>query len=135
MNILVWLAVPLAILAVAALAVWKLLRSRNMELWIGNYLRRPRMRAVDGPVHVMFCFVDHFEPMWHGGDLAAQRRRVIFYRLPLNLGVALTHRLLNTIAFAYGHRLVGQSSQAFLGFCATDRCAHDQDRGHLDIRP
>ncbi|HEY1033915.1 MAG TPA: hypothetical protein VGE09_02925, partial [Pseudoxanthomonas sp.] len=64
MNILVWLAVPLAILAVAALAVWKLLRSRNMEIWIGSYLRRTRATATPGPVHVMFCFVDHFEPMW-----------------------------------------------------------------------
>ena len=45
MNILVWLAVPAAILAAAALVVWKLLRSRNMEIWIGSYLRRPRVPA------------------------------------------------------------------------------------------
>ena len=76
MNILVWLAIPIAILAVAALVAWKLLRSRNMEIWIGSYLRRPRVPASAGPVHVMFCIVDHFEPMWHGADEAKQRERV-----------------------------------------------------------
>ena len=48
MNILVWLAVPAAILAAAALVVWKLLRSRNMEIWLGSYLRRPRVPASAG---------------------------------------------------------------------------------------
>lgn len=63
-DILVWAAAAVvAILAMAAVAVWALLRSRNMEIWIGSYLRRPRVTATPGPVHVMFCFVDHFEPM------------------------------------------------------------------------
>ena len=76
-DILVWAAAAVvAILAMAAVAVWALLRSRNMEIWIGSYLRRPRVTATPGPVHVMFCFVDHFEPMWHGADEAKQRERV-----------------------------------------------------------
>ncbi len=76
-DILVWAAAAVvAILAMAAVAVWALLRSRNMEIWIGSYLRRPRVTATPGPVHVMFCFVDHFEPMWHGAEEATQRQRV-----------------------------------------------------------
>ncbi len=66
----------LFLLAAAALALWLLLRARNMQNWIGAYLLRPRPPKVAGPVHVMFCFVDHFEPMWHGADLATQRSRV-----------------------------------------------------------
>lgn len=66
----------IVLLAVAVLAIHALLRSRNVHLWIGSWLAR-RVPAPDaGPVHVLFCFVDHFEPMWHGGDLQAQRRRV-----------------------------------------------------------
>ncbi len=77
MNGFIWLAAGMAlVVAAAALVVWKLLRSRNMEIWIGSYLRRPRVPAAQGPVHVMFCFVDHFEPMWHGADEATQRERV-----------------------------------------------------------
>ena len=60
----------------AAFVVWRLLRARNMEIWIGNYLRRRPPQVTDRPVHVMFCFVDHFEPMWHGADLDTQRARV-----------------------------------------------------------
>ena len=77
MNLLMWALVVLAIgvLAVAAVG-WRLLRARNMHLWLPGYLLRRRPARVDGPVHVMFCFVDHFEPMWRGADLATQRARV-----------------------------------------------------------
>lgn len=74
-----WIALaPLVASLAAAALLWRLLRSRNMHLWIVGYLRRPRPRRAqaDGPVHVMFCFVDHFEPMWRGADLATQRARV-----------------------------------------------------------
>ena len=60
----------------AAAAVWMLLRARNMQVWIGSYLRRRLPRVTDRPVHVMFCFVDHFEPMWNQADLPTQRARV-----------------------------------------------------------
>jgi hypothetical protein len=76
LNALIALAVILAILAGGAFAVWRLLRSRNMELWIGSYLRRTPPLVIDKPVHVMFCFVDHFEPMWRGADVDTQRARV-----------------------------------------------------------
>ena len=77
MSILQWGAIAVVLVAAAmALVVWRLLRARNMEIWIGSYLRRPIPRVTGQPVHVMFCFVDHFEPMWHGADLDTQRARV-----------------------------------------------------------
>lgn len=71
----VWVAV-LLLPAMAALLLWGMLRARNMQIWIGSYLRRRPPHVVDRPVHVMFCFVDHFEPGWRGADLETQRRRV-----------------------------------------------------------
>jgi len=76
LNVLIGVAVLAAIAALGAFAIWRLLRARNMEIWIGSYLRRKPPRVTDRPVHVMFCFVDHFEPMWRGADLATQRTRV-----------------------------------------------------------
>jgi hypothetical protein len=73
--------VALAAAAVAALCGGILLalaiRSRNMQIWLWSYLRRrPPAPPADGPIHVMFCFVDHFEPNWGRVDLATQRARV-----------------------------------------------------------
>ena len=65
----------LLLIGAAALLSWAI-RARNMQIWLGSYLRRKRPPAVDGPVHVMFCFVDHFEPNWGRVDMATQRARV-----------------------------------------------------------
>lgn len=70
------LVVLLIIVLLGAAAVWLLLRARNMQIWILDYLRRPTRPAVAGPTHVMFCFVDHYEPMWGKADEATQRARV-----------------------------------------------------------
>jgi hypothetical protein len=67
----------LATLAAALCVVaWLAIRSRNMQVWLGSYLRRRRHPTARGPVHVMFCFVDHYEPAWGRVDLETQRRRV-----------------------------------------------------------
>ncbi|HQY82687.1 MAG TPA: hypothetical protein PK818_07895, partial [Thermomonas sp.] len=70
------LAAAAVLLVLAAVALALLLRSRNMHIWIVDYLRRPARPPVDGPTHVMFCFVDHFEPMWGKADADTQHRRV-----------------------------------------------------------
>ncbi|KLD61917.1 hypothetical protein [Dyella japonica] len=76
------LSVGLALLVLALLAAafcvvaWMAIRSRNMQVWLGSYLRRRPRPAVTGPTHVMFCFVDHYEPAWGRVDLDTQRRRV-----------------------------------------------------------
>lgn len=74
-----WMWVALALLAALVLGSWcgwRLLQSRNMHLWIGGYLRRRRAPRPEGPVHVMFCFVDHYEPRWGNAGLETQRARV-----------------------------------------------------------
>jgi hypothetical protein len=71
------IALVLLLLAmVAVLLVAALIRSRNLHLWLPDYLRRRRRPAVAGPTHVLFCFVDHFEPGWGKADLPTQRHRV-----------------------------------------------------------
>lgn len=77
LSALIWrLALAVAIAVAGAYAVWRLLRARNMHLWIGSHLRRRVARAPAGPRHVLFCFVDHYEPMWKDADLETQRARV-----------------------------------------------------------
>jgi hypothetical protein len=50
--IVAWLIVGL--LALGAIAVTAAIRARNMQYWLGGYLRRRRPPAVYGPIHVMF---------------------------------------------------------------------------------
>lgn len=78
MNQLMGVAgLALIVLAAAFCAVaWMAIRSRNMQVWLGSYLRRRPRPEVKGPTHVMFCFVDHYEPAWGRVDLDTQRRRV-----------------------------------------------------------
>ncbi len=60
-----------------AIAITVAIRARNMQIWLGSYLwRRRRAVPLAGPIHVMFCFVDHFEPAWGKVDLFTQRARV-----------------------------------------------------------
>ena len=70
------MAAALLLPVMAALLLFGMLRARNMQIWIGSYLRRRPPHVTDRPVHVMFCFVDHFEPGWRGADIETQRRRV-----------------------------------------------------------
>ena len=76
MNIAVFIAV-IFLLAVAG--VYLLLRMKQMHIWLPGYLAR-KMRGkpvCSGPVHVMFCFTDHYEPMWENPDnLDVERYRV-----------------------------------------------------------
>lgn len=60
----------------AAVALAVMIRARNMQIWLGSYITRQRWRRPEGPVHVMFCFVDHFEPAWGKADIDTQRHRV-----------------------------------------------------------
>tara|TARA_R110000782_G_scaffold19151_2_gene52363 strand:+ start:628 stop:1794 length:1167 start_codon:yes stop_codon:yes gene_type:complete len=58
----------LLILGVAGLVVFGLIiKRKNMDLWFWSYLKQkmsPGRSAHEGPTHVIFCFVDHFEPQW-----------------------------------------------------------------------
>ena len=58
-------------------AVLYLLNKRRLLDWLPAYLLRPLPRFKGtGPTHVMFCFVDHYEPRWGKADYATERRRV-----------------------------------------------------------
>ena len=75
-----WLSIAIAVLLLGGVAfvaaLWFAARSRNMHIWLRSYYSRPARPKVAGPVHVMFCFVDHFEPMWGRADADTQRKRV-----------------------------------------------------------
>ena len=51
---------------------------KNIFSWLPAYMRGVlrRRETPDRPVHVLFCFVDHFEPGWQRPDLAVERARV-----------------------------------------------------------
>ena len=71
---LIVLMAALALLTV--LALYLLLKQRNMHLWIGNYLFRSRQPVAGEPVHILFCFVDHYEPQWGKASLDQEQARV-----------------------------------------------------------
>lgn len=57
----------LALLALALLLVaWQVVRRKNLAVWLPAYFRGlfTRRRGGKRPIHIMFCFVDHFEPQW-----------------------------------------------------------------------
>ncbi|MBL0125024.1 MAG: hypothetical protein IPP88_20690 [Betaproteobacteria bacterium] len=61
------------------LALWVIIRSRNMQYWIGSYLRDAGKRVPPTcatGVDVYFCFADHFEPYGYGADSGLAYARV-----------------------------------------------------------
>ncbi len=71
---IITLGAPAAGLAFAAYQV----RRRGLDRWIPSYVLRVAQgigRPATGPVHMLLCVADHFEPQWGGADaeLAAER--------------------------------------------------------------
>lgn len=66
------------VVIVFSVIFWKVLKLKNMEMWFFPYLKQLFNKPkVDGQVHVMFCFVDHFEPQWKNpNDIELERARV-----------------------------------------------------------
>ena len=56
------------------------LKRRNVDIWWSDYRRHLREQAKLAPpylpTHVMFCFVDHFEPRWGKANYATEVGRV-----------------------------------------------------------
>jgi hypothetical protein len=76
MTIVVLLTVAFA---VAGAILWRGLRARKIEIWLPAYVAsrlggRPETPA--GPIDVLFCFVDHYEPGWNHVDYPTEVRRV-----------------------------------------------------------
>ncbi len=59
-----------------AFLVWREIRSKQVHLWLGPYLKRKRRPEHAGPTHLLFCFVDHYEPMWLGVPYEQELERV-----------------------------------------------------------
>lgn len=60
-----------ALFVISIIVVTRIIRKKHMHLWLGHYLKRKifsKRAKVDGPTHIMFAFVDHYEPMW-GKDI------------------------------------------------------------------
>jgi len=53
-----------------------ILFKKNMHLWFFQYVSQKLSfkKKVNGPKHVMFCFVDHYEPMWQNPDNIGKER-------------------------------------------------------------
>ncbi len=69
----------LSVFLVAGFAAWRLIRSRNMQYWLGSYLawKFSRIfRRSSARKHVYFCFVDHYEPYGGSTDKARAHERV-----------------------------------------------------------
>ncbi len=66
------LAVVLVVFTLAAFEV----RRKNMHIWLGAYFRQRRPKQAQGPVHVMFMFVDHYEPRWRSPTYETEVARV-----------------------------------------------------------
>jgi hypothetical protein len=63
--------------AFLVIAFWQILKLKNMDIWFFSYMKQLfKKPKVDGPIHVMFCFVDHYEPQWRNDDIEIERSRV-----------------------------------------------------------
>jgi hypothetical protein len=72
------LSVIACLVLFAAGAVLQILRRRHVLQWLPGYirLRVGRLPPATGPTHIMFCFVDHFEPAWKRPGLEIETGRV-----------------------------------------------------------
>jgi len=59
-----------------SLILLKEIRTKQMHIWLGAYIRRKHRPSHSGPTHIMFCFVDHFEPRWSNADYDTEVQRV-----------------------------------------------------------
>ncbi len=75
-----YVAIPfmvlLAIAVTACYLLWRELRNKQMHLWLGSYIRRPSPPRHEGTTHIIFCFVDHYEPGWANPSYQQEVERV-----------------------------------------------------------
>jgi len=54
---------------------------KNLNIWLGSYIKQEFRRlfqrqSLSKPAHIIFCFVDHFEPDWNHADSQTQSQRI-----------------------------------------------------------
>lgn len=77
MNLL--LVLVLVVVATVAALLLRAARRRALDRWLIPYLVRASWfsrRRRGGPVHLLLCIADHYEPQWGGVDAETARRRV-----------------------------------------------------------
>jgi hypothetical protein len=79
--IVIYLAIAIAATALVYVLyrAQQLARRKNVPTIIAGHLTR-RRQEYHGPRHVFFCFVDHFEPLWHGAGREKGIERVEAWR-------------------------------------------------------
>jgi hypothetical protein len=60
---------------------FKFISKRKIQIWLPSYCTQILSKAFtppisNKPVHILFCFVDHFEPGWNKADWHLERERV-----------------------------------------------------------
>ncbi|MHC9084477.1 right-handed parallel beta-helix repeat-containing protein [Luteimonas sp. RIT-PG2_3] len=87
MTLLPWilLAVAVVVLLIGLAVALHLVRKRNVMGWLMGYLRGGWKAPVPQGTtrHLMFCFVDHYEPAWGKPDYAKECERVARWRRDL----------------------------------------------------
>ncbi len=76
---MIWWLLPALLLGLLVMLLGLVLRDirrKNLGIWLPAYWRQQRPARVGGPVHVMFCFVDHFEPKWGRPTAEVEAQRV-----------------------------------------------------------
>lgn len=75
--------VIVGVAVMAAIAVlYREVQSKNLMIWFGSYLRQDwRAKPEPGVTrHLMFCFVDHYEPRWKSPTYEVECQRVARWR-------------------------------------------------------
>lgn len=76
------LALLLVVAPVAALVIWEVKR-KHLMTWLPSYLKqdwKPEPVPEGTTRHLLFCFVDHYEPQWLKPDYATEVKRVARWR-------------------------------------------------------
>ena len=68
----------LLVLMVLVLFVFiALVKYKNIDIWFFSYIKSSfSKKETSKPKHIMFCFVDHFEPQWHKPSYEVECQRV-----------------------------------------------------------
>ncbi len=76
-NLFILLLIIFALLVLGGVTlIWREIHNKQVHLWIGSYLRRSPRPQHEGATHILFCFVDHYEPMWQGVPYEQEVARV-----------------------------------------------------------
>ncbi len=64
-------------LGLAGCAIALMIHRKNAWVWLPSWINyKPARNETGGPTHLIFCFVDHFEPMWERPSYEKEVERV-----------------------------------------------------------